>query len=536
VRPLRRSHVAGLGLLGIAAFRVAWEVGDVLRAPLAQLVARTPDDAWYYLTVARNVAAGRGASFDGQEPTNGFHPLWQLVEAALACVWKGTSLVRASLVAALVLTVAGVALWMLVLRRTMGCSLLAIGIAAVVVASPPALALLGDGMETPVVLVASATLAWALERWWRGPSVRTATLVGVTSGALVLARTSALVVIVVVPIAMVVASHRRVVGPPPGPRPRRQVAAWGASVAVVVAPWFAWSWAVVGSPAQSSSTVKWRWERQRGPDLLSIAHLRAAWRSGTEELWRAVRFGLPWGDDLSAGLRRTVEAVVVAAALVVLWRTARRSPIVVAAILPAALIAARLLVEVGATPSSIAPWYGAPLVVAAVVVLVVAATSAQVAVRARWAAWSTLRGTIASVLVGAVLAVGAVLVVTAPDGRPTGEWGRANLQAGQELASLGPARVGAYDAGVLGWVHPGVVNLDGLMRDSRSVDRLTSTDPARIPALERLDLLVGLMGPGDERVPSCAHPIWSSTWRHAIADARPQPVRIWDVRACRART
>jgi hypothetical protein len=189
---------------------------------------------------------------------------------------------------------------------------------------------------------------------------------------------------------------------------------------------------------------------------------------------------------------------------------------------------------VWATPTSIAPWYGAPLVVAAVVVLVVAVTSAQVAVRARWAGWPSLRGTITSVLLVGVLAAGAVLVVTAPDGRPTGEWGRANLQAGRELASLGPVRVGAYDAGVLGWVHPGVVNLDGLMRDSRSVDRLTSTDPARIPATERLDLLVGLMGPGDPRVPSCARRIWSSTWRHAVAGGRPQPVRIWNVRACRA--
>jgi len=36
------------------------------------------DDGLYYLEIARNVAAGRGSSFDGLHPTNGYHPLWLL--------------------------------------------------------------------------------------------------------------------------------------------------------------------------------------------------------------------------------------------------------------------------------------------------------------------------------------------------------------------------------------------------------------------------------------------------------------------------
>jgi hypothetical protein len=534
VRHLRLRHLPGLALLAVAALRVISEVADVLRSPFAGLVAHTPDDSWYYLTVARNIAAGRGASFDGHEPTNGFHPLWQLVEAALAGLWKGTSLVRAALVAALVLTAAAVALWAVVLRRTAGCSLLALGLGAIVVTSPPVLALVGDGMETPVVLLASAALAWAFERWWRGPAVRTAALVGATSGALVLARTSALVVILAVPVAMVVAWRRHLVGPPPVPRPRRQVAAWGAAIAVVVAPFFVWGWVVAGSPAQSSSVVKWRWERARAPELVSVAHVRAAWRAGSEELWRAVRFGLPWGSGLGSGPRRGLEVVAVAVAIAVVVRVVRRRPIVVVAVLPAALLACRVAAEVAATPSSIAPWYGAPLVVAAAVPLLLAVTDVQVVVgpwSARWPTWCRAGAGAAG---AAALALGTLAVATAPDGRPSGEWGRANLQAGRELASFGYARAGAYDAGVVGWVHPGVVNLDGLVRDRRSVDLLTSTPPGRIPAVERLDLLVGLMGPGDPRLPPCARQVWSSSWRHAVGDARSQPVRIWDVRACRS--
>lgn len=52
----------------------------VLLLPKSFLAAyRLPDDAMYYFTIARNLAAGRGISFDGVDPTNGFHPLWLFV-------------------------------------------------------------------------------------------------------------------------------------------------------------------------------------------------------------------------------------------------------------------------------------------------------------------------------------------------------------------------------------------------------------------------------------------------------------------------
>jgi len=37
------------------------------------------DDAFYYFKVAQNIVAGRGVTFDGLAPTNGFHPLWMAV-------------------------------------------------------------------------------------------------------------------------------------------------------------------------------------------------------------------------------------------------------------------------------------------------------------------------------------------------------------------------------------------------------------------------------------------------------------------------
>ncbi len=37
------------------------------------------DDAFYYFVTARNIAEGRGITFDGLSMTNGFHPLWMLI-------------------------------------------------------------------------------------------------------------------------------------------------------------------------------------------------------------------------------------------------------------------------------------------------------------------------------------------------------------------------------------------------------------------------------------------------------------------------
>jgi len=39
----------------------------------------TRDDAYYYFKVAQNITEGKGITFDGINPTNGFHPLWMVV-------------------------------------------------------------------------------------------------------------------------------------------------------------------------------------------------------------------------------------------------------------------------------------------------------------------------------------------------------------------------------------------------------------------------------------------------------------------------
>lgn len=85
-----------------------------MTAPLQALLVRVvPDDATFYLVIARNGAAGRPSSFDGFTRTNGYHPLWLAVLQALALPLRSSAaLARAGLaVGLLAYAAAGVTLW-----------------------------------------------------------------------------------------------------------------------------------------------------------------------------------------------------------------------------------------------------------------------------------------------------------------------------------------------------------------------------------------------------------------------------------------
>lgn len=86
-RSERLARVALLGSTLLVTATLLWPsppdggalAGPGLVADTARSLARvTYDDGYYYLEIARHVARGEGSSFDGLEPTNGYHPLWRL--------------------------------------------------------------------------------------------------------------------------------------------------------------------------------------------------------------------------------------------------------------------------------------------------------------------------------------------------------------------------------------------------------------------------------------------------------------------------
>ncbi len=73
-------------LRGLVAAAFCYLALFVLRADIRNLINIVPDDAFYYLNIAENLAAHRGLTFDGTTPTNGFQPLWLYVLTGLFSV------------------------------------------------------------------------------------------------------------------------------------------------------------------------------------------------------------------------------------------------------------------------------------------------------------------------------------------------------------------------------------------------------------------------------------------------------------------
>ena len=166
----------------------------VVRLPLLDHTGN--DDAYYYFEVAQRAAHGQGFTFDGLTPTNGFQPAWQLTLTALAlAVPDKENFVRAALLLCILLNgFSGIMLYRLWTEHSP------------VVWAPILLALWGSiqldpslalsGMETHLNLAIFVSARWYVARL-PGPAGgaaarngpwRTAAVVGLLAGLLVLAR------------------------------------------------------------------------------------------------------------------------------------------------------------------------------------------------------------------------------------------------------------------------------------------------------------------------------------------------------------
>lgn len=157
---------AGAGLGAILLFRLVatWTL------PAASLATLTPDDAYYYFQIAENVARGNGFSFDGLRPTNGYHPLWMMVCAAVAQLQGGgaepeslTLYVRVMTTLQLLLGGTAAAMLAYAVRRALNSA----SAAAVVLAgfaTPWLVYASSDGLESGLSLLAMAALFLAATR------------------------------------------------------------------------------------------------------------------------------------------------------------------------------------------------------------------------------------------------------------------------------------------------------------------------------------------------------------------------------------
>lgn len=242
----RRVASRALALLLLVALvlrlRVAW-------ADLYTLILDvTSDDAYYYFQIARNLAAGNGVSFDGETPTNGFHPLWLAALMPLYAVGGDPiALLHWSLSLSALFGVATVALVYTILHRLSDNPAAALAGASFTALHPALVRESVNGMETALVV---CSIAWVIDRFVRvagAPApARTAEAVwlGVASGLMMLARTDTLFILP--PMALFLLLRER------GVRRWQLSLALGVPTLLFLAPWVAWNLVSFGTVVQTS--------------------------------------------------------------------------------------------------------------------------------------------------------------------------------------------------------------------------------------------------------------------------------------------
>jgi len=158
--------------------------------PLNFLIANVlPDDAFYYFQIARNIVAGDGSSFDGVNLTNGFHPLWLLINLP-AFAWFPGELwpIQFLLLISVGLNLATALFLYRILSRFIESKWLKNFLLAVYLFNPFVLLETINGLETALSLFFITLFIW----WWLEvsgrPTTRNFVIAGVVGGLMMLAR------------------------------------------------------------------------------------------------------------------------------------------------------------------------------------------------------------------------------------------------------------------------------------------------------------------------------------------------------------
>lgn len=220
------------------------------------------DDAYYYFTIARNLAAGAGPTFDGLSPTNGFHPLYQFLLVPVFGLARAIGQdpwlpIRGALSLCALFDVFTALLLAAILRRT-GHATGGTIAAWLWSLSPTSVLLTLRGMEGAVSAFSVALVLFLLvangspwDRGWR------AFRLGLGIGLAFLARTDngpLLGMSVLGFLAFDLAARRGAL--PSGRAIAATVSSVGAGAGLVAAPWLAWNLASFGSLVQVSGLAK----------------------------------------------------------------------------------------------------------------------------------------------------------------------------------------------------------------------------------------------------------------------------------------
>ena len=238
--------------------------------PLSFLVANVlPDDAFYYFEIARNIVAGHGSSFDGVNLTNGYHPLWMILNLPAFAWFDGHLLpIQFLLLVSIGLNIL-TAVWLSkILSRLVESKLIKNLLLAVYLFNPFVLFETLNGLETALSLSLITLFIW----WWLKVSDRPTTknfvLAGLIGGLMMLARLDNIFFFVAFILWVIFAQlgdrllpvitgqSRSVAEFRSIWRSNLQVVIVSAlAAAVVISPWVIWNWLTFGMVSTSAANT-----------------------------------------------------------------------------------------------------------------------------------------------------------------------------------------------------------------------------------------------------------------------------------------
>lgn len=426
------------------------------------------DDAFYYQTIARNIASGLGSTFDGKNPTNGYHPLFMAVQIVL---WKlapaplGTVPLRCGL-ALLALASLGTG-WLVfdLVRRRLGRAAATVT-ALLWLGNPFVLLTTHAGVEAPLATCALAACLW----WWNlrcadaPTTARPWVVLGILLGVAGLARTDSLLAGGVL-LGFALSRQWRMHG---WRSSARAFTATALPALSLVLPWLLWCWLRFGHLVQDSGRA------------LSGYTWQAVWAApdtGTKVLLLALGLvSVATGVARIAGGNGIITVLGLGTLLLVLAARRRRltaaepaagaSPLLA----PFLLAAATIVLFYGLVFRFHQPWYLLTVWLALAVLgghvqahLVELASAADQAVgRPSW--WRGGQRVLAALGLPALAM--AIYVPTAVHELRTGvyPWQQTYLELGHRLRMGMPGRLGSFNAGIYGFFsNAPVVNLDGVV-------------------------------------------------------------------------
>ena len=460
----------------VGAFAIAViATGLALRLAIAWLDVETlvlktlPDDAFYYFVTADHISSGEGISFDGLTTTNGYHPLWLFF---LVPFWLlpgdaiplHLALTMSSLLGVLAASLTGLAVWRLTENKVAG--LFALTVYLLV---PQNVFSSVNGVESSLAAALLAALLLVLVWVWRVKRkdwLRWAAFTGVLSGLAVLARLDSVAVVacLLALVALQQAGRTRWLAP----------AVSAGIAALMVAPWFVWSWFAIGTPhptsAESTTWLLRTYFTAANPDADALDKLQHGLTYTKDVFW--TRFpGLYLPDrPLDFLIVAAIAALVAHFLLVARGAHQRRSVLVV--VLPLAAFVATLLAS-SVYRWSVREWYfawGMPFAVAFVGLAFAHLQRLASQALRMIPALRVQRETSRSLLLY-VAVVAALIVAYVPSAQDT--W-RIGLYPGQRQHLVVAAylkantqedeRIASFNAGVVSYMSGRtVINIDGVV-------------------------------------------------------------------------